>query len=359
MPEVSIVIPVYNRCAFLRQAVVSCLLQSHSDLEVIVVDDGSTEPIQGLLDRIEAGPRGQGRIRYIRQPRLGANAARNRGLRAASGELIQFLDSDDLLHPAKLSVQRELLREAPSLDLVFGLDEFFRDVPGDYRLLWNAPDDRAHLDRFLVSDPVWHTGSPLWRRETLDRIGPWNETLVCWQDWEYHIRALARAVQLRHVPTVLQYVREHSEVRSTSLTSLESRERSKHLAARAVAAELHANSLWSDDRGDALAGFVLSTAARLSEAPDARQECREVLRDARSWASTGSLKWVAGAMQIASLLPSGLRIRGRPPVRLVHRLAEKLHVKPRPPYSWQTLSAAGHGVPQNLVDATANGPVSV
>ena len=265
MPDVSIIIPAYNRADLLRETLASCLVQTYRNSEVVVVDDGSEESIAQVVELVCLDFDVPSVVRYIRQPRLGGNAARNRGLREAMGEWIQFLDSDDLLHPDKINIQRQILFKKPDLDMVFGLDEYFHEYPGDMQVLWNIPTIQSDLDRFLWDDPVFHTGSPLWRRSALERIGPWDERLLCWQDWEFHIRALCRGIQYTHVPIVLQYIRDHDQVRSTNLAPLIDREQSKIQAALAVAHELKSAALWNTQRGDTLATFLLSIAVNLRQ----------------------------------------------------------------------------------------------
>src|SRR5512143_3730544 len=109
-PLVSVVMPVYNGARYLRQALESALAQTYRPLEIVVVDDGSTDETPAIL--AEFGTR----IRALRQPNSGSAAARNAALDAARGELIAFLDADDLWLPQKLAVQVEYLREHPDVD---------------------------------------------------------------------------------------------------------------------------------------------------------------------------------------------------------------------------------------------------
>src|SRR5688572_976564 len=112
-PLVSVIMPVHNRAAWVARAMTSALEQTYSPLEVIVVDDGSTDGTRRELDRFGD------RLTVVSQPQAGAYAARNRGLRAARGEFIAFLDSDDRWLPHRLARQMPLM-DRSEVALVFG-----------------------------------------------------------------------------------------------------------------------------------------------------------------------------------------------------------------------------------------------
>jgi glycosyltransferase involved in cell wall biosynthesis len=107
-PEFSVIIPVYNRTALLKRAVESVLRQDYTDLEVLVVDDGSVDDIKGIVDAFD-----DPRIRYHRQTNQGASAARNAGIDRATGTYVAFLDSDDVFLPHHLAAMHAMLRDAP------------------------------------------------------------------------------------------------------------------------------------------------------------------------------------------------------------------------------------------------------
>ena len=350
MSDVTIVIPVYNRATLLRETLVSCVVQTYRDHEIIVVDDGSKEDIPAVVERVCLDPHASRSVRYIRQPHLGACAARNRGVAEAEGELIQFLDSDDLLHPHKIQIQRDVLLQAPDLDMVFGLDEYFQNRPGDMKVLWNVPDVPSYLDRFLWDDPVWNTGSPLWRRTALERIGPWNERLCCWQDWEFHIRALCRGVRYAHVPGVLQYVRDHGQTRSTNLAPLMGRELSKFEAALAVSSELRRASLWTPHRGDALATFLLSIAVNLSSV-GALKSIKSALERAAEYAESQKLRLTAMLMLATLPLLRIGRMGRRTPMGIVYRVVQELWPMPSHESHWKDVASVGSDDVSALVQA--------
>lgn len=108
-PTISVIIPTYNRARCVIKAIDSALAQSHPASEIVVVDDGSTDDTESLLQSY------RGRIRYVYQENQGVSAARNTGIRHANGEWVAFLDSDDVWYPEKLKVQIDALRSLPGV----------------------------------------------------------------------------------------------------------------------------------------------------------------------------------------------------------------------------------------------------
>jgi glycosyltransferase involved in cell wall biosynthesis len=191
---VSVVVPTKNRFVLLQQTIASIQAQSHRSWEAIVVDDGSTDEsagwIQGLAERDE-------RVKWIPRPsarRAGASTCRNIGLQHAHGEYVIFLDSDDLLSPSCLEQRVAHLSQSPHLDFMVFQAEVFAEKPGDSGFILNVADQRYAIDRLLSLDHPWQTSGPIWRRESLQSIGGWDEALPSWQDWELHLRALCRGL---------------------------------------------------------------------------------------------------------------------------------------------------------------------
>ena len=104
-PLVSIIIPTFNRKELLEEAVNSCLAQTYPNLEVFIVDDGSTDGTEEVVLRKLVGEWASKAVQYRKQVNAGASAARNTGLALAGGAYVQFLDSDDILMPDKLELQ--------------------------------------------------------------------------------------------------------------------------------------------------------------------------------------------------------------------------------------------------------------
>jgi glycosyltransferase involved in cell wall biosynthesis len=115
MSTVSVIIPAYNQAHYLSAAVHSVLTQTHDQLEVIVVDDGSTDRTRDVVERIS-----DPRVRYVHQQNAGLSAARNTGIRHARGDFLSYLDSDDLFLPDKLRVLLGAFDQNPALGFAAG-----------------------------------------------------------------------------------------------------------------------------------------------------------------------------------------------------------------------------------------------
>jgi glycosyltransferase involved in cell wall biosynthesis len=192
----SIVVPTLNRLATLRELVDSLQAQTCREWELLVVDDGSTD---GTVEHFRLLAERDPRIACL--PRTsqpsGANHCRNIGLRAASGEYVIFLDSDDQLSAACLGGRAEAMASHPELDFGVFPHRHFEKVPGDLGSFRRAIPDQDDIEAFLKVDVPWQTAGPTWRRQSLAKVGAWNEGLRRWQDWEFHVRALALGLRYR------------------------------------------------------------------------------------------------------------------------------------------------------------------
>ena len=192
--NVSIIIPTKNRGELLQQTLASVQAQTHSDWECIIVDDHSSDKTSELTLPILNADK---RIRMVQlgDNQFGAQAARNLGIQLATTNYIILLDSDDLLAPHCLAQRIAFMEQHPELDFAVYPCEIFLTTPGDKRLLWNIPTTEPDLDRFLRNDVPWQTTSPIWRKTSLDKVGPWDVNVPVAQDWEFHIRAIIKGMK--------------------------------------------------------------------------------------------------------------------------------------------------------------------
>jgi glycosyltransferase involved in cell wall biosynthesis len=200
LPLVSIVIPCYNGEKYVGEAIDSALAQTYANKEVIVIDDGSTD---GSLDVIKSFG---DRIRWETGPNRGGSAARNRGIELARGELIQFLDADDLLHPQKLERQVPLALETP--DAIVYCDFVVEDIEtGDAVEIPRRECDGRDPVVFAIQAERLSVAAPLHWKNKLLEVGGFDESLACCQEYDLHIRLACHGVKWRHMREVLYTVR--------------------------------------------------------------------------------------------------------------------------------------------------------
>jgi glycosyltransferase involved in cell wall biosynthesis len=233
LPTVSVVIPAYRAARTIAAAVGSALAQTCPPTEVVVVDDGSPDDIAGALVRYAC------RVTLIRQPNSGVAAARNRGVAATRGDVVAFLDADDLWHPRKLELQLEALRDHPDLAL---LGTGTVTWPGTFPAFPARPERRLSvvpLDRLVVRNP-FVTSSVVVRRTALARAGEFDPALHGPEDHDLWLR-----------------VAEHSAVANLDLPLTGYRDAhgslSKHAAQmqagmRAILASLDRRDVWRGRR---------------------------------------------------------------------------------------------------------------
>jgi glycosyltransferase involved in cell wall biosynthesis len=188
-PRVSVIIPAYNCARWLGQAIDSVLGQTLRDLELLVIDDGSTDAT-GEVARAYGD-----RLRYARQENRGPAAARNHGMRLARGELIAFLDADDLWLPAKLERQAALLDRDPRVGVVY-CDGLFIDPDGRpiENYVRQTPLHRGRVAIELFCDHFLMTPAVVFRRVLLETAGAFDESLRVGEDYDFFLRLAAAAV---------------------------------------------------------------------------------------------------------------------------------------------------------------------
>ena len=185
-PLVSVIIPTYNRKEKAVLAVESVLAQDYSTCECIVVDDGSGDgTFQRLADRFN------GRIRLFRQENRGVSAARNKGIKEAKGDFIAFLDSDDLWHTNKLSVQMEYLENNPEMKICQTTETWFRkgrrvNPPAMYRKIGGDIFEPS-LKCCMVTP-----SSVLLKKELLDEAGLFDEAMPVCEDYDLWLRVCVK-----------------------------------------------------------------------------------------------------------------------------------------------------------------------
>jgi glycosyltransferase involved in cell wall biosynthesis len=198
-PFVSVIMPVYNGAPFIAEAVDSIQGQSHRPLEIIIIDDGSTDSTADLIQGI-ASKKGTD-LSYICQANLGPAAARNRGLKLAKGDMIAFLDADDLWTEGMLTGQLQRMNREISMQAVVGCTQRVQASQN--------PDEHGKLQ---VIGPLWMAfslGAGLFRRPVFDVVGPFDESLRYGEDVDWFLRAREAGIHIGISNEVTQLYRIH------------------------------------------------------------------------------------------------------------------------------------------------------
>jgi glycosyltransferase involved in cell wall biosynthesis len=199
-PLVSVIVPCYNGAAFLEETLRSALAQSYAQVEVVVVDDGSTDSSPEIARRFP--------VRYIRQPNRGLCEARNVGIRESKGDYLVFLDADDRLKPRAIEAGLRALSQRPDCAMTVG-DHVFIAADGGY-LASSAKEcsTHSHYEALLKSNFIEMIASVLFRRSIFDELGGFDATLRVAEDYELYLR-IARALPICcHAAIVAEY-RKH------------------------------------------------------------------------------------------------------------------------------------------------------
>lgn len=195
---ISVVIPVYNAEQYISAALDSVAAQTYRPLEIIIIDDGSTDESARRIAAAQA--RLALPIRTLFQENRGPAAARNQGLAVAQGEFIAFQDADDLWAMERLSLQRNILQSNPAASAVIGRAQFFYDP------VTTTPTPEQ------LDAPTWFFGmhSGLYRRAAFEQVGNFNETLRYYEDIDWFRRAQTAGVTILAHNGVVLYHRRHA-----------------------------------------------------------------------------------------------------------------------------------------------------
>lgn len=206
-PLVSVIIPVYNGARFLPDAIDNVLRQNYPAVEIIVIDDGSTDDIDAVVAGLPVD------VRFFKQKNGGAASARNRGIKDASGDMIAFLDVDDLWPECNLDFLVGTLLRNPVLDLVQGYAQLMAEnaVTGKYEYIGNPRESFPH-----------YIGAALYRRRAFEKVGLFDTELQFAEDTDWFNRAREKSASLERLDQVTLLVRRHDAnmTRGKSLVEL-------------------------------------------------------------------------------------------------------------------------------------------
>ncbi len=221
-PLVSIIIPVYNRASIISRTLDSLIELEHSNWECILVDDGSTDDsVEVIKSYVAKDQRFKLTKRPSQRPK-GANACRNTGLEMAQGDYINFLDSDDTLHPEKLTVQIDAIHNTPyqfSVCQTMVIDDATGEELG---LRASLVRSAQPLDDYITFKSFWTVHPPLYKASFIKKYR-FDETLQQSQEYELTIRILKDKPVFHTTELVLAYLHFHSQRMSSSVTNQSSK----------------------------------------------------------------------------------------------------------------------------------------
>lgn len=196
-PLISVIMPVFNGEDFLEEAIDNIRKQWYQPLEIIIVDDGSEDETATVAAQFEK------EVRYVYQSNKGPAAARNTALKIAMGELVAFLDVDDLWAENRLTTQSDFLKAHPDVEIVQGLIQDLQAV----KKTGDATVFKA------VSDPYFsvNLGAALYRKKVFDKVGFFDETLRYNEDTDWFIQAWDNHIKKAKLDEVALYYRKHDK----------------------------------------------------------------------------------------------------------------------------------------------------
>ncbi|WP_241128603.1 glycosyltransferase family 2 protein [Cognataquiflexum nitidum] len=209
-PLVSIIIPVFNKAAYIRETLDSALAQSYPNIELVLVNDGSIDGSLAILEEYKA--RFPDKIVLVDQVNGGVSKATNIGIQASKGDYIQFLDADDLLSPDKIENQLRLLEgKSPFVIASCEWVNFRDDTQNFSRVPYGVFGDfETGLDWLLHSwnkQEMMQPGAWLTHRKVIEKVGDWDESLVINQDGEFFCRVLLKCQNILFENKALVYYR--------------------------------------------------------------------------------------------------------------------------------------------------------
>jgi len=220
---VSTVIPAFNRSEMLKEAVDSVLQQDYRPIEIIIIDDGSTDDTREVALELANT---HSEIRVFSQSNQGPGVARENGRLQASGEYIQYLDSDDLLLPNKFSSQIFAFERKPDAQICYGKEARFTLMEDLTSVDWSKVKpikstgeiNETIFPKILEVNSLWGTSVPLWRSALTDKMGAWLP-LLNEEDIEYDARAGSYGVKLVYVDEFIAIQRVHDQHLSSGGTT--------------------------------------------------------------------------------------------------------------------------------------------
>jgi len=189
MNYVSVIIPTYNRAGEIIKCLDSIVNQTYANIEIIVVDDGSTDNTEQVIETyIVNNSLPPGKLVYYKQINQGAPVARNYGLKIATGEFVVFFDSDDTMYPDRISLQAEAMVKEGSDSCAGG----FTDSASKKEFIPKLDTDKGVIGSLIHWKIMGSTQSWMYKKVLLDKLGGYDVSYACYQDWDLTFRYLTQ-----------------------------------------------------------------------------------------------------------------------------------------------------------------------
>lgn len=206
---VSIIVPTFNRADLIEATIASLLQQTYAAIEILVVDDHSTDNTADIIDTLSKQDK---RIQYHQRPITkpkGANACRNYGLAISKGEFVKWIDSDDLLSSNAIELQLKEIKLAKA-DLCICKTSIFSDEQNLSSVKnWGNINKPFTPNGFMVEGLRFHTCSGLWNKKYFEEESPWDEAQMNSQEWLMHFQQLCKGVRVAVCDEYLSFARYH------------------------------------------------------------------------------------------------------------------------------------------------------
>ena len=208
---ISIIVPTYNRAHLIVDTIESILNQTYANLEVLIIDDHSTDNTEDLVLGIK---KNDNRVFYYKRPDSkpkGANACRNYGFYISKGAFIKWIDSDDLLHSNAIETQLNNLLSSNAYLSICKTKKFYviSDLSGPKIEEWSNISLELSVNNYILNGFRWHTSAGLWRRSWFNSDLIWDETLMNSQEWFMHFVQLCDKITVSKVDEFLTFARFH------------------------------------------------------------------------------------------------------------------------------------------------------
>lgn len=279
---VSVIIPFYNRIDLLKSSIESVMEQTYKPVELILVDDHSTEEFD--KDFAEKHSAKNFTIKVIRNKvNLGPGLSRETGRLIAKGDFFAYLDSDDFWHKEFLEKLISYLEKYPDVGMAYSKTLLIRTSGNFLRNKNDKTFDKIIPIIFDIHGRPWATGACVWRRDIVNKIGPWSESRI-WEDYEYDIRAAVINNKIVHVPEVLFYVNMDSKQKISLVKNTKAMILDKATSILNISRHLRKSKFFFDNEiRKRITYYLLTSCATLSDYKSDKLMIRNLFREHYLW----------------------------------------------------------------------------